>query len=160
MIKLFQFIAVLFMLTIFSACVSFEYTGKTEQPTDGDVRVFEDSAKIKKRYTVLGQATVSGNYQDVSRDRMIKKLTEEAKKCGANAILLIEQQVIEAGHAASGARFMTAFDYDDTNSSWSQIYKDVDQNFANTRREKSRPSSGANNDYRRVIRAEFLKYTE
>jgi len=158
MIRKFQIAAVLFCLITLSACVSFEYTGKTEAPTQGDVRVFEDSAKIKKRYTVLGQATVSGNYQDVSRDRMIKKLVSEAKECGADAILLIEQQVVAAGQAASGARFMTAFDYDDTNSSWSQIYKDVDQNFVNSNRSKSRPSSGANNDYRRVIRAEFLKY--
>ena len=156
--SLFAAVAVL-LLT--SGCISMEYTGEKLPPRQGDAKiaVFSDSAKIGKAYTVLGTAVVSGNYQDVSRDRMIKKLREEAKNCGADAILLVEQQVVP-GTSASSANpvFMTAFDYDDSDQNWSQLYRDVDRNFVNTRRNKSNTTAGSSNNFKRIIRAEFIRY--
>ena len=142
---------------VFAGCVSYNYDGKTEPPVKAakDIRIYNNAESIGKTYTVLGTAVVSGNSQDVSRDRMIEKLRSEAHKCGATAILIIEQQLIPTGTASGNQPFMTAFDYDDTSSSWRQIYQDVDQNFANTRRVRYNQSSSGSS--RRIIRAEFIR---
>lgn len=141
-------------------CVSYEYTGKTATPTEGNPPIFADSGKVPRPYSVLGQATVSGNYQDVSRDRLVEKLLSEGRRCGADAILLVEQQVVPAGEPRNAPVFMTAYDYDDTNRSWSQLYRDVNQNFGSIRQNNAAPAGSQNvTFYRRVIRAEFLKYT-
>ena len=123
---------------------------------------------------MLGEATVSADYQDVTRDRMMKKLIGEAEKNGADAVLIVEQQVLPYGTVSSAqGRFMTAYDYDDTNQSWNQVYRDVDQRYSNlfnsslqgiiSRRGTSAAAQetvGAARGYRRIIRAEFLKYTD
>jgi hypothetical protein len=146
-----------------AGCISLEYTGEklpVKNP-DGKIAVFTDSAKITEPYQVLGTATVSGNYQDVSRDRMIGKLRDEARDCGADAILIVEQQVLAGDDKVSGnAAFMTAFDYDDTDHSWSQLYKDVDRNFVNSKRNRTRTTAGSANYFKRIIRAEFIRYKD
>ncbi len=159
-----HFFALIALITfIGSGCISMEYTGEkmpVKNP-DGKITVFTDSAKIAVPYKVLGTATVSGNYQDVSRDRMINKLRDEAKSCGADAILIVEQQVEADGDRVSdNPVFMTAFDYDDTDRSWSQLYKDVDRNFVNTKRDRSRTTAGNANNFKRIIRAEFIRYKD
>lgn len=144
---------------LLSGCISMEYTGKTMAPVEGKVKIFTDSGKITAPYDVLGTATVSGNYQDVSRDRMIDKLRTEAGKCGANAILIVEQQVLTDDNAVPGnSVFVTAFDYDDTDSNWRYLYRDVDRNFANSRRNRTSTTAGSANHFRRIIRAEFIRY--
>ena len=61
---------------------------------------------------MLGRAVVSGNYQQVTRDRMIAKLKSEAQKCGADAVLIVEQQVLPGDLLRNGRQtgFFTAFD--------------------------------------------------
>ena len=148
------------VLLVSAGCVSYSYRGKKEAASTAGVTVFSDSGKILRPYKVLGVAVVSGNYRQVSRDRMITKLTSEAKKNGANAVLIVEQQVLP-GNMTSGSReqrFFTAFDYDDTSSSWGELYRDVDVTIGNIGKESS--SGGAADDYRRVIRAEFLRYSD
>ena len=143
-----------------SGCVSFSYTGEKAQENSGRIAVFSDSAKIKRPYKVQGQAVVSGNYQHVSRDRMMEKLIREAGKAGADAVLIVEQQVLPAG-MVSGSRgqgFFTAFDYDDTNRSWGELYRDVDVNFGSIGKTSASGSSGISGS-KRIIRAEFLRYT-
>lgn len=157
-------------------CVSYEYTGEKLPPKEGDgkIAVYTDSAKIAKAYQVLGTARVSGNYQEVSRDRMVEKLRDKARDCGADAILIVEQQVIPGDlKVARNPVFTTAFDYDDTNGNWSQLSRDVDQNFAapggngialgsrvTVGGGSTTSSAGSANNFRRVIRAEFLRYRE
>ena len=152
-------LAVPVMALIFiCGCISYEYKGEKAEPVKEirDIRIFNDASRISRRYTVLGTATVSAYTQDVSRDRMIDKLKSEAEKCGANAILIVEQQVITVNSDSGDQPFTTAFDYDDSSQNWSLIYRDVDQNFANTRRTKNKHiTPGAT---RRIIRAEFLRY--
>ena len=143
---------------LLSGCISFDYEGKSEAPVRSaeNIRIFNDATAIKESYSVLGTATVSGYTQDVSRDRMIAKLRSEAHKCGASAILIVEQQIVSVNSDSGSQPFTTAFDYDDSSNSWSQLYRDVDQNFSNTRRSKhSYVTPGAT---RRIIRAEFLRY--
>lgn len=140
-----------------AGCVSYSYKGTSEPPVkeEKDIRIFTDPAKITRRYKVLGKATVSGNCQDVSRDRLISKLRSEAHDNGADAILITDQQMVTLNEDSSGTPFFTAFGNDDTNQNWGQIQRDVDANFANTRRTKNTTSPGAS---RRIIEAEFIRY--
>lgn len=143
-----------------AGCVSYEYKGESAETSGTPAAVFMDSAKIKKTYKVLGEAVVSADYYNVSRDRMMDKLISEAEKNGADAVLIVEQQVLPYGEASSAqGRFMTAFDYDDTNQSWSQVYRDVDQRYGRLFSSENGESPGVQS-YRRIIRAEFLKYTK
>ena len=150
-------LAVSLFAAMLSGCMSYSYEGKTEAPVKAPeyIKIYHDSSKIGKKYTVLGTATVSGYARDVSSNRMLEKLRSEAHKCGASAILIVEQQLIPTGTASGSQPFMTAFDYDDTSSSWRQIYQDVDQNFSNTRRVRNNHSSSGSS--RRIIRAEFIR---
>lgn len=143
---------------LLAGCISYDYEGKSETPVRAakDIRIYNAASDIDESYDVLGTATVSGYTQDVSRDRMIAKLRSEAHECGASAILIVEQQIISVNSDSGNQPFTTAFDYDDTSNSWSQLYRDVDQNYSNTRRTKHRfVTPGAT---RRIIRAEFIRY--
>ncbi len=159
-------------LLLAAGCVSYEYKGESGgSPTDS-VAVFMDSGKIGRPYQVLGEATVSGDYQEVPRDRLMDKLVCEAEKSGADAVLIVEQQVLPyGGSSPAQGRFLTAFDYDDNNQSWNQVYRDVDQRYSNLFNSSlqglisrggsgsaARDNVGAARGYRRIIRAEFLKY--
>lgn len=165
-------IAALALLALVSGCVSYEYKGKSGDGPTSSVAVFMNSGKIRRTYEVLGTAVVSGDYHEVSRDRLMNKLISEAEKNGADAVLVVEQQVLPYG-SASGAqgRFLTAYDYDEVNRSWSQVYRDVDQRYTNLfnttlqgviTRSGSSGSSGnaAARNYKRIIRAEFIRYTD
>ena len=155
--------AFLFAAVVFCGCVNVEYDGKCASPVAKDVKiaVFTDSAKITRPYTVLGKATASGNYQEVSRDRMIDKLQEKAAECGANAILIVEHQVRADQEApVSTPAFTTALDFDETEGNWRQIYKDVDRDFVNTNRNRTSTTAGSSNNFTRIIRAEFLRWQE
>ena len=158
--SIFMFLCVA-VLAVCSGCVSYSYTGEKCARSSNAVAVFTDSAKIKSPYQVLGTAVVSGNYQHVSRDRMVEKLRSEARSAGADAVLIVEQQVLPRHVIARSARekgFFTAFDYDDSSRSWGELYRDVDVTIGNIG--KSRPAETAEgiSDYKRVIRAEFLRY--
>ncbi|MBE6375048.1 MAG: hypothetical protein E7050_01160 [Lentisphaerae bacterium] len=156
--KLFAFIAA---AAFFCGCVNIEYSGTTAgvRESDAQIAVFTDSARITRSYTVLGTATASGNYQDVSRDRMIEKLRDKAAQCGADAILIVEHQVTADDNApAANPAFMTAYDYDTTEGNWKQLYEDVDRNFVNTNRNRTSTTAGSSNNFTRIIRAEFIRY--
>ena len=166
-------IAALALLLLAAGCISYEYKGESGGEPTTSVTVFMSAAKIRRTYQVLGEATVSGDCRDVSRDRLMNKLISEAEKNGADAVLVVEQQVLPYGTASSAqGRFMTAYDYDDVNHSWSQVYRDVDQRYSNlfnttlqgviTKDPGNAAASGAvgARGYRRIIRAEFLKYTD
>ncbi len=166
-------IAALALLLLAAGCISYEYKGESAGEPTTAVSVFTSAAKIRRTYQVLGEATVSGDYRDVPRDRLMNKLISEAEKNGADAVLVVEQQVLPYGSVSSAqGRFMTAYDYDDTSQSWNQVYRDVDQRYSNlfntslqnviTRRSGSSATTGnaGARSYRRIIRAEFLKYTD
>ena len=74
--------AAVVMLGALTGCVSMEYQGEKLPPksSDAKIAVFTDSARISRPYQVLGTARVSGNYQEVSRDRMVEKLRTEARR--------------------------------------------------------------------------------
>ena len=144
------------MALLFSGCVSMEYTGETA-PETREVAIFTDSSRIKEKYKVLGRAVASGNYSDVSKSKMMEVMIAKAKKSGADAILIVEQQVVPSGEV-SRPLFDTAFDFDNTNQSWRQIDKDVDFTYGEVGRKQPQNIRSVSS-YKRIIRAEFLKYT-
>jgi PBP1b-binding outer membrane lipoprotein LpoB len=139
---------------ILSGCVSYDYVGeKLPEPTLS-VKVCTDSAAIpQKEYTVLGNATVSGNSQEISKEEMLEKLVAKAKDCGADIVLVTGHQVVPAATRETG-EFSAAFDYDNSSSGWQQLSRDIDLNYGNVR---SRNSTRSVNTYRRVIKARFIK---
>ena len=153
-----HFSGVLAALLLMCGCVSYEYQGEKLSEQSGSVAVFSDSGKVVSPYRVLGKATVSGDYQNITRDTMVDKLVCEAARCGADAVLIIEQQVVPAG-TVSRPVFDTAFDYDDTNASWRQIDRDVDVLYGKVGAKDVNPVKTVKS-FTRIIRAEFLKYTE
>ena len=146
---------------VLAGCVSYSYTGEKAPAGNAEVRVFTDSAKIGFPYQVLGKAVVSGSYQQVSRDRMIAKLKSEAQKCGADAVLIVEQQVLPEDMIRTGRQtgFFTAFDYDDTNRSWGELHRDVDMTYGSIGKDPKKNAGPGIADYKRIIRAEFLRRT-
>ena len=160
--KLFFALLCAALVLFVSGCVSYSYTGEKGGSPSEKVAVFSDSGKIGRPYQVLGQAVVSADYQQVSRDRMMEKLTSEARKNGADAVLIVEQQVLprDVISKTGNKGFFTAFDYDDTNRSWGELYRDVDVTIGNIgQKPASNESTGIAED-RRIIRAEFLRYTD
>ena len=147
---------------VLAGCVSYSYTGEKAAPGNVEAQVYTDSAKIDFPYQVLGKAMVSGSYQQVSRDRMIAKLKSEAQKCGADAVLIVEQQVLPEDMIRTGRQtgFFSAFDYDDTSRSWGELHRDVDMTYGSIGKDpKKNPAPGIA-DYKRIIRAEFLRRTD
>ena len=96
-------------------CVSFEYDGVREAEPSASVKMFTDKAKIKQPYQVMGKAVVSGDYMDVSRDRLEEKLLSEAESVGADAVLITSQEVVRSSSGKNtNPLYMSAFDYDDS----------------------------------------------
>ncbi len=139
-------------------CMSYDYEGESAgTPTEEEhVKVFTDSARITQNYQVLGVATVSGNYQDVSREKMIDKLKSEAAKNGADAVLIVNQQVIP-GKAAQTPVFQTQFDYDSAQGSWNQVSQDVDLYYGSAF-DRTKSVNTEISTYSRIIRAQFIRY--
>ena len=157
MMKHLAFFALTAAIVLLTGCVSYEYSGENGGAETDNVGVFTDSARISRPYRVLGRAVVSGNYRDVSRERMMETMISRAQKCGADAILIVEQQVIPAGEV-SRPIFDTAFDFNEKNHSWQQLDRDFDLTYGEVGRKKASNIESVNS-YRRIIRAEFLKYT-
>ena len=68
-----------------------------------------------------------------------------------------KRQVVPSGEV-SRPLFDTAFDFDNTNQSWRQIDKDVDFTYGEVGRKQPQNIRSVSS-YKRIIRAEFLKYT-
>ena len=152
--------AVLLVLLMICGCVRIEYTGKTAEPRNNDVLIviFSDPAGVGKKYTVLGEASVSANYREVSRDRMIAKLRDKAAECGADAIIITEQQVVfDENKAGKQGAFRSAFDQN--NGQDNKPFADsIDRDYVNTDRSSRVNANGSNSCFTRIIRAQFIRY--
>ncbi len=144
------------LLLLLTGCISFEYNGEREAAPSATVTLFNDGEKIPRPTRILGYASASGNDQDVSYEDLREKLISEAKKIGADAILITDRQIVP-GELQEGINppFDSAFDYDDSSRSWQQIQRDVDRNYGNVRQGDYH---GSVQNYRRVLKAQFLVY--
>ncbi len=156
--------AVLVLALLSTGCVHFSYEGETFAPTE-NVAVYHDADKIPEKYTVIGKAVAYGNYQDVSRDRLEDKLVSEAEEKGANAVLITALQVVPRGDATGTAPILRSMEATGAEHTYTfnQIQKDfdggygqTDENLFNT---APNPPTPVVREYRRIIRAEFLRFT-
>jgi len=74
------------LLAVIDCTANVNYVGKEFEPTN-TVDVYFSQEEIEKEYTVIGYAIGSGG-DFVSNDKVQKKLIEEAKSKGADAILI------------------------------------------------------------------------
>lgn len=146
-------------MTLLAGCVNFQYDGGTEEPGTEEVVVFSQADSIRSPYRVFGKATVSGDYTDISRDRLIAKLKSEAEAKGADAILITEQEVLpEPGSRSVEPRFSVGADYDGDAGSMRLIQRGMDLTYGCYR--DPMENEIVNTRYLRVLKAEFLKYTD
>ena len=76
-------------------------------------------------------------------------------------MLFVEQHVLfDTPRVSANPAFMTAFDYDETEGNWKQLYEDVDRNYVNTEDNITTTSAGSTNNFIRVIRVEFIRYND
>ena len=142
-------------------CINIQYNGKTAEKKADDilVTVYSNAEKVTRKYTVLGEAVASGNYQETSRDRMISKLREKARECGASAIIITEQKVVtDDNEKVPGSAFRSAFDQEGTPENWQTFARSVDREYVNTDRTVHNASSGSNRNMTRIIKAVFITY--
>lgn len=87
------FFGLLFCFITMTGCVqtSFTATGRTYEPWDGPVKIFQEPPKNIK-YEELGW--VSGQTDDDTYDwvQILEAMQKEAKKRGANAIILVSKE--------------------------------------------------------------------
>ena len=138
---------------LLTGCVSYEYHGIKEPPTT-EVTVYADGQSIAAKYILLGTATVSGNYPNVSYQTLLKKLQTEAMKNGANAVIISDDRIVPGKTQEGQPLFYTAFDYDSMESYWQLLYQDVDWYFAGKNQIFTLTT------YKRVIRADFVKFSK
>ena len=84
--KTFQLSGVFIFVTLFAVgCATVNYVGESFEPTT-TVDVYFSKESIEKEYTVIGHAIGSSSFG--SNDTIQKKLIEEAKRKGADAVLI------------------------------------------------------------------------
>jgi hypothetical protein len=73
-------------------------------PPGSQVQVFSDEKQISGPYTVIGLVSYSnpGKYQILSLSDAIPELKEQARKAGANGIIIDESHVIKSGIISTG----------------------------------------------------------
>ena len=113
-----------------SGCVHFEYTGELAPATDAPVKMVRKCADPAKKAAAkrLGHASVWGNYQDVSRDRLEDRLKMEAAARGANLVLITADQVVPAGTVVQVDPMLRTMEAVSPNNTYSmnQLQQDFD----------------------------------
>ncbi len=156
--------AALSLLLLAAGCVDFDYQGESfEAVPESETVLYGPEAKIPADLAVIGQAVVSGDYQNISRDRLEARLREEAAERGATAVRLVSIQVLPEDAAA---RTTVADRIDPIETNTNQISPSVRRDFDGGYGTASytllldrveTPQPVASRSYRRIIRAEFLR---
>ena len=83
----FELSRVFILVTLLAiGCTSVNYVGRSFDPTTS-VDMYFSKEEIEKEYTVIGHAIGSGTF-GASNEKIQKKLVEEARSRGADAILI------------------------------------------------------------------------
>ncbi len=146
-------------LLMLSGCVHYSYKGESLTPTES-AKIYSDKSKVDSTYEVLGKAVVYGDYQDVSRERLTNRLIEEAKANGADGVLITAQQVVPNGSAVNvdpEVNMIEATSSSNANS-MNHITRDFDGGYGQAFSD-GKPQNQGVKKYRRIIRAEFIKFT-
>ena len=100
--KIFQLSSVFILATLFVVgCATVNYVGESFAPTT-TVDLYFSKESVEKEYTVIGHAIGSSSFR--SNDTIQKELIKEAKRKGADAVLITG---IGKAHAPIGERVLT-----------------------------------------------------
>ena len=83
--KVFHFSCLFLLVALFVGCPSVKYVGESYDPTT-TVDVYFSEEDVEKAYAMMGEAVGSG--QGRSYDKIQAKLIEEAKRKGADAVVI------------------------------------------------------------------------
>ena len=87
------FISTLFILVLTVSCkTNIQYIGRNYAPTN-KIDVFLKEQDVKQGYETIGKVVATGSPINRGYERMQNKIVEEAKKRGADAIILSDMQV-------------------------------------------------------------------
>lgn len=148
-----------------TGCISVDYKSddnKAYTPTE-NIQFYSKAAKVPKDFEIMGKAVCSGNYINASKEDIVKKLILRAEAEGADAVLLHEYAIVPAG----SVREQQLLNINNSNkiwgeggravSGWSELEKDFAVRYGTVGKKKSE-SAPSTSSYRRIIRAEFLKF--
>jgi hypothetical protein len=95
--KAFLFTIILLLL---GGCTQIDYVGKEYSPTD-NVDIYFNEKDIGRDYTVMGQVLATSDYYFVSAEKMQKKIIEQAKKKGADGVIITELVRYQSGESST-----------------------------------------------------------
>lgn len=140
-----------------NACMNIDYKGET-LPATTKVEIFTDKAKITKPFKVIGKAMASGPYDKYPLDEMKNALKEKAMESGADAILITSHEVLPDDQVRRDQFYSATVGKsvnDDSTDDISRIRQDFDKNYGQYGQSDKKSEVRT---YKRVIKAEFLKY--
>jgi hypothetical protein len=158
---MYKLIALTGLLALFiTGCINFQYKGAEFTPTK-KANIYESAKKIPdQKYLLMGKCVASGRYSDVTREKMYRRLQEEAESKGADAVLITSYQIVPTGFSEEGLLGEDSVSLwsegSVTNSGWNQLYSDFDQYYGQIGKKEQQSSTPLS--YTRIIRAAFVKY--
>lgn len=144
-------------LMFVTACMHIDYKGEM-LPATNKVEIFTDKAKITQPFKVIGNAMASGPYDKYTLDEMKKALKEKAMESGADAVLITSHEVIPDDQVRRDQFYSSTVGKsvnDDSSDDISRIRQDFDKNYGQYGQSDKKSEVRT---YKRVIKAEFLKY--
>lgn len=150
------------VIVLTAGCLSVDYQGESYAPTE-NVKFYSSETKVPKPFNVMGKAVCSGNYIEATKEDIVKKLIIQAEAEGADAVLLHEYAVVVSG----SLREQQLLNMNASNKIWGESgravsgWGELEKDFAvryGTIGKKNSAAAPSTSSYRRIIRAEFLKF--
>jgi hypothetical protein len=148
------------LVILVTGCINFQYKGAEFTPTE-KANIYESAKSIPDQdYLIIGKCVATGRYNDVTREKMYKRLQKEAESKGADAVLITAYQIVPTGISESGLLSQDSVSLwsegSVTNSGWNQLYGDFDQYYGRIGNKDQKSTTPLS--YTRVVRASFIKY--
>src|SRR5262245_50166162 len=89
----------LMVVALLSGCAHLDYVGESYPPTS-QVDVFYSEQNVPRPYTAIGEVIATGDML-VSTDKLQHKIRDEARKHGADAVVLTGLEQYQAGESTS-----------------------------------------------------------
>jgi hypothetical protein len=157
--RLFSIASAIFLLT--AGCVSVEYSGKIS-PAVSHVDFYEKKADMKRDAVPVGNAHLSANYQEYSKEKMLDMIKQKARDVGASAVVITSYEIVPSGtvredQALNDSPSKAWATDDDTKDGLRRMSQDFDYDYGSIGNKQMNPEVKT---YNRVINAEFFRYSD
>ena len=129
----------LVLVTLVWGCAHLDYVGESYAPTS-HVDVYYSEQNVPRPYTAIGEVIATGDML-VSTDKLQQKIRDEARKHGADAVVLTSLEQVQSGE----------------NSSWSENQTEAKNKKGGTTTTTT-GSSSSSVEEKKKIRALFIRY--